>query len=125
MKYGYHFENLIFKSGNKSRIMVMDDYKYRLIAQFLMSDIQGRDPQYVFNAIDDVLDGKSEYRRLVGNSCYVDIYKGMTKIEDMFSDDEDDKYCEIETTELRKFVEIWAHEIRRFYKNNEHLKDTK
>ena len=60
MKYKYEFGEIVFKSGNKKRIIIMEE-KYQMIAQFLMSDIQGSDPSYVFEAIDKVLNDESEY----------------------------------------------------------------
>lgn len=92
----------------------MDEEKYRLIAEFLMFDIQGQDPQYVFEAIDNVLSGKSEHEELNGNVCGVMIHKKKTQIYDNLAEDEIGDWCEIETKELRELVEIWCNELKRF-----------
>lgn len=113
MKYKYEFNDIVFKSGNRKRIIIMDD-KYQMVAQFLMSDIQGSDPRYVFEVIDKVLDGQSEYEELNGNVCGVEIHKDMTQIYDNLADDGMGNWCEIETNELRELVDIWCNEIKRF-----------
>lgn len=113
MKYKYEFSDIVFNSGNRKRIIIMEE-KYQMIAQFLMSDIQGSDPIYVFNAIDKVLSGKSEYEELNGNVCGVEIHKDMTQIYDNLADDGMGNWCEIETKELRELVDIWYNELRRF-----------
>ena len=39
MKYKYMFDEIVFDSGSKMRLIIMEDDKYRLVAQFLMSDV--------------------------------------------------------------------------------------
>lgn len=117
MKYKYEFDEMIFKSGNKKRIIIMEE-KYQLVAQFLMSDIQGSDPSYVYQAIDKVLNAESEYEELNGNVCGVEIHKDMTQIYDNLADDGIGNWCEIETKELRELVEIWCKELKRFKEQN-------
>lgn len=114
MKYKYKFDEIVFKDGDKFLIIVMDEEKYRMIAQFLMSDVQGQDPQYIFTAIDNVLSGKSEFEQLIGNVCCVDINRENTQIYDNLAEDRKGEWCEIETKELRKLVETWSNEIKQF-----------
>jgi hypothetical protein len=118
MKYRYKFNKIVFDDGDKFLIIVMDDEKYRMIAQFLMSDIQGQDPQYVFDAIDNVTSGKSNYKELNGNVCGVEIHKEKTQIYDNLAEDGMGDWCEIETKELRKLVEIWHNELKKFNEQN-------
>jgi hypothetical protein len=92
----------------------MDEEKYRLIAEFLMSDVQRPDPQYVYEAIDNVLSGKSEHEELNGNVCGVMIHKKKTQIYDNLAEDEIGDWCEVETKELRELVEIWCNELKQF-----------
>lgn len=113
MKYKYKFSDIVFRSGNRKRIIVMEE-KYQMVAQFLMSDIQGSDPKYVFESIDKVLDGQSEYEELNGNVCGVEINKDMTQIYDNLAEDGIGNWCEIETQELRELVDIWCNELKRF-----------
>lgn len=120
MKYKYKFDEIVFKSGNKARIIIMEDEKFGMVAQFLMSDIQGGDAQYVFSAIDNVLSGKSEYEELTGNGSRVEIRKDKTQIHELFpSQDEIAEWCEIETIELIKLIKIWVNENRQFEKIHE------
>ena len=113
MKYKYKFSEIILKSGNRKMIIIMEE-KYQMVAKFLMSDIQGSDPSYVFEAIDKVLSGNSEYEELNGNVCGVEIHKDMTQVYDNLADDGMGNWCEIETKELRELVGIWCDEIKRF-----------
>ena len=82
MKYKYKFSEIVLKSGNRKMIIIMEE-KYQMVAQFLMSDIQGADPSYVFEAIDKVLNDESEYEELNGNVCGVEIHKNKTQIYDL------------------------------------------
>ena len=116
MKYKYKFDEIVFNDGDKFLIIVMNEDKYRMIAQFLMSDVQGQDPQYVFTAIDNVLSGKSKFEQLIGNVCCVDIHREKTQIYDNLTEDRKGDWCEIETDELKKLVEIWSNELKRFNK---------
>ena len=40
----YKFDKFTYSDGDQDLIIIMEDEKYRLTAQFLMSDIQGADP---------------------------------------------------------------------------------
>ncbi|MDU4659780.1 MAG: hypothetical protein E6Y39_06555, partial [Clostridium butyricum] len=71
-------------------------------------------PKYVFESIDKVLDGQSEYEELNGNVCGVEINKDMTRIYDNLAEDGMGNWCEIETQELRELVDIWCNELKRF-----------
>ena len=107
MKYKYELSQFQYSDGDKDLIIIMEE-KYQMVAQFLMSDIQGSDPSYVFEAID------SEYEELNGNVCGVEIHKDMTQVYDNLADDGMGNWCEIETKELRELVGIWCDEIKRF-----------
>ena len=112
MKYKYKIKKFVYLSVDEDLIIVMDEEKYRMVAQFLMSDIQGQDPQYVFEAIDNVLSGKSEHEALNGNVCGVVIHKEKTQIHDNLAKDGMGDWCEIETKELRELVKIWCNELK-------------
>lgn len=113
MKYRYQFSEFKYKDGDKDLIIIMEE-KYQMVAQFLMSDIQGSDPTYVFEAIDKVLNGESDYEELNGNVCGVEIHKDKTQIYDNLADDGMGNWCEIETKDLRELVDIWCKEVERF-----------
>lgn len=117
MKYNFRFEELNYNDGDKDIIIIMED-KIQLVSSFLMSDIQGSDPQYVFEAIDNVLNGESDYEELNGNVCGVEIHKDKTQIYDNLADDGMGNWCEIETTELRELVEIWCKKLKQFKEEN-------
>ncbi len=93
MKYKYEIKKFTYHNGTDDLIIVMDEEKYRMVAQFLMSDIQGQDPQYVFEAIDKVLSGKSEYEELNGNVCGVEIHREKTQIYDNLAQDGKGDWC--------------------------------
>lgn len=114
----YRFDKIIFKSGNERLIIIMEEKEYQLVAQFLMSDIQGSDPSYVYEAIDKVLKGEKEYEELNGNVCGVEIHKDKTQIYDNLADDGMGDWCEVDTKELRELVEIWSEEIKKHKHRN-------
>jgi hypothetical protein len=115
MKYKYQFDEIVFDSGSKMRIIIMEDYKYRLVAQALMSNIEGADAwNDYYYAIDKVLSGRSEYEELNGNACSVEIHRDKTQIYDNLAEDGRGDWCEIETKELRDLIDIWFAELKRF-----------
>lgn len=113
MKYKYKFSEIVFKSGNRKLIIIMEE-KYQMAAQFLMSDIQGSDPTYVFEIIDKVLNGENDCEELNGNVCGVKIHKDKTQIYDNLAEDGMGNWCEIETKDLRELVGIWCKEVEKF-----------
>lgn len=113
MKFNYRFENIVFKSGNRRLIIIMEE-RYQMVAQFLMSDIQGSNPGYVFEAIDKVLSGESDYEELNGNVCGVEIHKDKTQIYDNLAEDGMGNWCEVDTKDLRELVDIWCKEVKKF-----------
>ena len=120
MKYKYKFSEIILKSGNRKMIIIMEE-KYQMVAQFLMSDIQGSDPSYVFEAIDKVLSGNSESRRIVCDY--------MLNVNDFISravfEDEIGRYCypvdihvmNTDKEEYERFREEYQQKLR--YKRGE------
>ena len=115
----YKFDKFIYRDGDEDLIIIMEDKKYQLVSQFLMSDIQSADPSYVFEAIDEVLEGRNEYLELDGNVCGVEIHKDKTKIYDNLADDCMGNWCEVDTMELRRMVEIWSNKLDEFSKTGE------
>lgn len=113
----YKFDKFTYSDGDQDLIIIMEDEKYRLTAQFLMSDIQGADPAYALETIDKVISGESKYEELNGNVCGLEIYKERTKIYDNLADDGMGDWCEVDTKELRELIEIWSREVRKFRGN--------
>ncbi|WP_294351208.1 hypothetical protein [uncultured Clostridium sp.] len=113
MNYKYKFSKLEYSDGDKDLIIIMEE-RYQMIAQFLMSDIQGSDPGYVFEAIDKVLSGESDYEELNGNVCGVEIHKDKTQVYDNLAEDGMGNWCEVDTKDLRELVDIWCKEVKKF-----------
>ncbi|WP_245831719.1 hypothetical protein [Oceanobacillus senegalensis] len=111
---GYKFDEMVFKSGNKSLIIKMEDPDKYLVATFLMSDIQGGDPSYAINEMDEVIKGKKEYGELHGNVCGLEIQKEKTRVYDNVADDGIGDWCEIDTQELRDLIIIWSNKLKEF-----------
>lgn len=113
MKYNYKFSEITYKSGRKSLIIEVDK-EIQLVANFLMSDIQGSDPSYVYEAIDKVINEESSYEEINGNMCGVEIRKDYTMIYNNLAPDGIGNYCRIETSELREFIEKWNDKIIKY-----------
>lgn len=102
----YEFDEIVFKSGRKNLIIVMED-EYRLVGQFLMSDIQGTNPEDILKLIDKVENSESSYEEVNGNVCGVELYKDKVIIFDNLSCEDNIKKCEISIEEFRNIIEIW------------------
>lgn len=113
MKYNYKFSEITYKSGRKSLIIEVDK-EIQLVGNFLMSDIQGNDPSYVYEAIDKVINGESNFEEINGNMCGVEIRKDYTMVYNNLAPDGMGNYCKIETSELRNLIEVWNKRIIKF-----------
>ncbi|URZ16796.1 hypothetical protein [Clostridium felsineum] len=116
MKYSYKFDEIVFKSGRKSRIIIMEE-QVQLVSEFLMSDAEVDSESYI-EALDSVLNEESEYEELNGNVCGILIHKDKTKVIDCLAEDGMGDWCEIETKELRELIDIWCDEVKRFKEQN-------
>jgi len=114
MKYNYWFEVMNLANSQKSLIMRFPEGMLP-VQIFLGSDIQGHGV-WELEYIDKVLSGESEYEEFTGNACYVEVRKDKTRVEYMFTNNETEEFCEIETSELRELIEIWLKEVKEFYK---------
>lgn len=113
MKYKYKFSEIQYKSGKKSLVIEVED-KIKLVATFLMSDIQKSNPDYVYEAIDKVLSGESDFEELNGNVCCVEIMREKSKVYNNLAPDGMGNWCEIETDELKELVRIWHEKVRNY-----------
>ena len=114
MKYDYKFDEMVLKSGKKTLIIQVEK-QIDLVSDFLMFDVQGGDPTYALVKIDKVLNNESDYETISGNGCFVEVRKLISKITDKYSENEE--YSEIETTELREFIVLWANKFKEYYHN--------
>lgn len=114
MKQTYEIDVITFEDGQKSLIIKMLDPKKYLAAVFLMSDIQGGDPSWALETIDEVLREEKEFAELNGNICCVEIYKDKTKIFDNLAEDGMGEWCELDTKELKDLIIIWSNEVKKF-----------
>lgn len=116
MKYTFEFNEISFNNGQKDLIINLQK-EVELVATFLMSDVQGY-PAYAIEALENVLNGKSEYEELNGNVCGLEIRKEKTTVYDNLADDGMGNWCEIETCELRELVDIWINKLGEFRNQN-------
>ena len=114
MKYDYKFDEMVLKSGKKTLIIQVEK-PIDLVSDFLMFDVQGADVSFYLDILDKVLSGENAQDSFTGNGCSVNVYPNITRITDMYSEDEE--YSEIETTELRGFIVLWANKFKEYYHN--------
>jgi hypothetical protein len=115
MKYRYRIEKFVYHDEDEEPIMVMEEDKYRLVAQFLISDVQGPGSiEYVLEAFDNVLSAKSKEEKISGNVCALEINNDTTVIYDKLAEDGMGDWCEVETKELKALVDIWLTELEKF-----------
>lgn len=114
----HEFSEITLRSGSKSLIIKIKDEKKYLVANFLMSDIQGGDPSYALDEFNAVLKKKKDYAELNGNVCGIEIWKDKTRIYDNLADDGIGDWCEVNTRDLRDLVVIWNDMLMQFRKKN-------
>lgn len=117
MKYPYEFK--VVKIDETSKVLSIKLPKeIELIETFLFADIQSGigSKDWVLEAIDKVLSGKSKIEKLSGNICCLIIEKDITEVRDNYVEYTDVKPCTIETIELRELINIWCSEYERFEK---------
>lgn len=113
MKYSYHFEEIKLANNSKSLVIRLEE-EIKLVETFLIADIQDGASSYdwVTEKINLVLEGKSEFEEICGNICCLEISNTNTKVVDSLNPDESNNSCMIETSELRKLIDIWVAKYR-------------
>lgn len=119
MSYKYRFEEFLYDDGDSDLVIIMDNKKYQIISQFLMSDVQKSNYDYFLNGLDKVLEGKSNYEELNGNVCGLEVDNYSTKIYDNLAEDGMGNWCEIETIELKNLILVWINALENFKENKE------
>jgi hypothetical protein len=116
MKLNYKVRE-IFYQGKKDDIVFDFEKKYELLTTFLSADVKPFSI-YIIKALDNLLDGKSEYEEISGNVCGVKMHKEKTQIYDNLSEDGMGNWCEVDTKDLRELIEIWSNKLKKFEKEN-------
>jgi hypothetical protein len=105
MKYEYSFETKYHSDGEPILIMRLPQIK--LVESFLFCEVDTReDSEYIWSALDDVINGVVAHIETAGNIYEIDITPTLTRISNQVAPEEEDP-CEIETNELREIIEIW------------------
>lgn len=99
MKYEVNF------IANERGIEVEVPHVISAVAILLMGDVQSNSQPWL-KLINKVLKGESKYEEGTGNNCTLEINYNVTRIIDNYS--EEDEECVIETSELKKIIELWA-----------------
>src|SRR5690242_2839072 len=116
MNLKYEIREIMY-NGRKDDIVFDFEKKYEILSTFLSADAQTFNT-YVFEAIDKVLSGESDYEELNGNVCGVEINKDKTQIYDNLAEEGMGNWCELKTTELTELVEIWCEKLKQFKEEN-------
>jgi|HigsolmetaGSP12D_1036236.scaffolds.fasta_scaffold00145_13 hypothetical protein len=111
MKYEYKTEML--EVGEQNVLVFRLPQEIKLVETFLFSDVPSRagSGEWVLEAIDRVLDGRSEAEEITGNVCTLEIGREFTRVSDSLADDSET--CVIETSELKELILIWLKEKER------------
>ncbi|WP_223282768.1 hypothetical protein [Neobacillus kokaensis] len=105
MKYKYSVVE-VPNSGYK-RIKLPDEIS---AVELLIYDMESfREPIFI-DFINKVLSGESNGECIGGNVCALMISSDFTKVTNNFITDGMQESCMIETTELKKIIEIWITE---------------
>lgn len=116
MKLNYKVRE-IFYQGKKDDIVFDFEKKYELLTTFLSADVKPFSI-YIIKALDNLLDGKSEYEEINGNVCGVKMHKEKTQIYDNLAEDGMGNWCEVDTKDLRQLIELWSNKLKKFEKED-------
>lgn len=112
MKYKY----TITKNEGVDSLKIKLPKELEVVATFLENDIQSIPIKWWLQQIDEVLISLKEYNEFNGPLCAVQVKKDETIITDLYSI-HDPNVCKIETTELRKLIDVWG-QAQKDYKDN-------
>lgn len=82
-----------------------------LIAIYLITDVAIIDYKKVIIPYNRALSGRSNKEIISGDICRLEITKETTKIIDIYKEDEDKNYVEINTLELCNLIQIWCNKV--------------
>ena len=108
----YKIEKYTLKNGIEDIGIIFDD-NHHLLTTFMECDVRPFE-DWVKEAFDKVLEGKSEYEEVNGNVCCAEINSNTTKIYDNLAEDAMGDWCELDTKELRYIIEEWCDRVRKF-----------
>lgn len=106
-------ERYIIFNGKVDDLVFDFDEKYDLLSTFLSSDVTPFE-DWIKEAFDKVITGKSEYEEVNGNVCGAEISLTTTKVYDNLAEDAMGNWCEVDTKELRQLIDEWCDKVREF-----------
>ena len=102
----YSFRELKMKNGSKKLLIDFEDEKKELLSTFLETEVTIFSDN-IIQCLERVMANQSEYEEFNGNICGVEIYAEKTEIFDNLADDGKGNWCEINTKDLKKLIDIW------------------
>lgn len=108
MKYNYEFK--LIKLANESKTLTIELPKEIGLVSAFLDQIEYNEEWYI-NGINDVLSGCEEYKVRDGEFYGLEIRKDLTRVYDVFGQEEE---CNIETSELKELIRVWVEERKKY-----------
>ena len=113
----YEIREYKLKNGMQGLSIIFEEEKYQLLSMFLGSDVK-QFAEWIKQEFDKVISGRSEYEKISGNVCSIEITPDMTRIYDDLAENPMEDFCEINTVELRELIEKWCSAVSEYKNNN-------
>ena len=111
--YSFKFREIEMNSGKRKLLIDFEDEKNELLSTFLETEVITFSDNIIF-CLNQVLENGSEYEEFNGNVCGLEINKNRTQIFDNLASDGMGKWCDIDTNELKKLVELWLSKTQEY-----------
>lgn len=110
MAYKYTIERISSNWGTDLLVMKLSP-EISAVASFITGITEDLGEWYL-EGLELVLSGKEDYQERDGEFLGSQIKKDYTKVYDMFGGN--NEFCEIETIELKRLIEVWLAELKKF-----------
>lgn len=111
----YSFREIDLKDGRKLLAIDFEDKKKELLSVFLQIEVRVF-AEYILEGLNLVIEYGSEYEEFNGNICGIEIRPNYTRIYDNLAEDGKGNWCEIETKELKKLIDMWLDKCEKYEK---------
>lgn len=116
MKYNYKKELI----NGLNRPIIRLQKEIETVSGFLNVEINDKEiSEWYIEAIDNVLEDKSEFEERCGEICGLKINKDFTHVFEYLGDDGLGNNCYIETEELKNLIIVWSEELNKFREKEE------
>lgn len=108
----YSFRTLKLPSGRKRILIDFQEEQYHLLSTFLEMEVMSfYEP--ILEMLEKVLQGKSSEELFNGNLCTALFTPETTTISGLYSQNQNQEFCRMDTKELKCMLEIYVKNARK------------